>query len=102
MFAARKESGDAILDFGDTNGNDDQIAISASRFGGGLVAGTLSAEQFQASAGHEAQTADVRFIFDTNDTTLWFDQNGDAEGGLKRVADLQASARLQIDDMVLI
>ncbi|EYD78198.1 Alkaline phosphatase [Rubellimicrobium mesophilum DSM 19309] len=101
VFLAPQDGGDTIADFRDAGGNDDRIAIDASRFGGGLEAGTLSRGEFQKSVGHEARDADVRFIFDTQDTSLWFDRNGSKDGGLKMVADLQAGATMAHDDILL-
>lgn len=99
-----RESSDTIVDFGGTAGNNDRIVIRAHGpgFGIGLKAGTLSGAQFQVGAGHEAQTAEVRFLFDTQETTLWFDRNGNKDGGLTQLANLQAAANLQIDDILLI
>ena len=102
LFAKPNQGGDVIRDFRDRDGNADSIVVDAAGFRGGLVAGALTEEQFQVSEGHEADSADVRFIFDTADNTLWFDRNGDADGGLRLVADLQASADLQVDDIVLV
>lgn len=102
VFRHPKECGDTVTDFGNTSGEDDQIVINAIRFGDGLEAGSLSGEEFQRSAGHEARDAEVRFIFDIRNETLWFDANGDAKGGLTLVANLQDGATLHTSDIWLI
>ena len=102
IFAKANQGGDRIRDFRDRDGNSDTIVIESAGFRGGLEAGDLSDDQFQVSEGNEAEDADVRFIFDTSDNSLWFDRNGDGAGGLKLIADLQASARLEADDFLLV
>jgi Ca2+-binding RTX toxin-like protein len=102
IFAKPNQGGDLIRDFRDRDGNADSIVVDAAGFRGGLEAGVLADEQFQVSEGHDADSAEVRFILDTTDNTLWFDRNGDADGGLTLIADLQASANLQADDIVLV
>ena len=84
------------------DGNDDQIVINALSFGGGLGTGNLSDAQFQTDAGDEAQNAQVRFLLDTSDTSLWFDENGSEAGGLTLVTELQAGADLRASDIFLI
>lgn len=102
VFRRSRDGGDAISDFSSASGNDDSVVIDAVRFRGGLEAGIVSREQFQVSAGHDARDAEVRFIFDTQDTTLWFDRNGSAAGGLTLLADLQAGAEVTRQDIVLV
>ena len=100
-FAAPTDGFDVLTDVQATTTNDDRIRVSASGFGGGLVAGTLAASQFQVRADNLAQDANDRFIFDTTDQTLWFDVNGNASGGLTKIADLQASAVLTSADILI-
>jgi Ca2+-binding RTX toxin-like protein len=95
IFAKPTQGGDLIRDFRDRDGNSDTIVVEVGGFKGGLETGNLSDEQFQVGDGHDAEGADVRFIFDTSNNSLWFDRNGDGAGGLKLIADLQASATLQ-------
>lgn len=84
-------------------GNDDRLLIDASGFQGGLDrGGHLARDRFQAGEGHQARDAEIRFLFDTRDATLWFDRNGDASGGLSLVADLQAGAQLTHEDVWMI
>ncbi|HVG49203.1 MAG TPA: leishmanolysin-related zinc metalloendopeptidase [Rubellimicrobium sp.] len=101
-FLNRSEGGDTIADFKNKSGNDDRFVIDRSGFRGGLDDGKLSRDQFQAGSGHHAEDADIRFMFDTDDNTLWFDKNGQKAGGLTLVADLQASAVLDHSDIFLL
>ncbi len=108
-FDTLADCGDNILDFSsNAAGNNDQIAIKALAFGGGLVAGAVvtggaqPAAKFIVRADNLAQDANDRFIFRTTDKTLWFDSNGNGAGGLTLVADLQATATFTNLDIVLI
>lgn len=102
VFNGLGDCGDTIADFSGLVGNDDVVWIKAAAFGGGLVAGVaLAAGQFQTGAGHAALGANVRFIYDTATTSLWYDVNGNAAGGLTMVADLQDAASFGISDVVL-
>ncbi len=96
------ETGDTITDFSNVGGNDDQFVITASAFGGGLVAGALAAAQFQIRSDNVAQDADDRFIFRTTDQTLWFDDDGTGASAARMLADLQASAVLTAADILLV
>lgn len=100
-FANLAEAGDIIAGFRNWVGNNDVIQVSAAGFGGGLKAGVLSASQFQVRADNVAQDGDDRFIFRTTDTSLWFDANGNADGGLSLIADLDANARLTSADLLV-
>ena len=102
VFRAVTEAGDLILDFGSVVGNDDRIEVQAARFGGGLVVGVLAAVRFQSRADNVAQDSDDRFVFRTTDKTLWFDVDGNGVGAAVMLADLQASANLGFQDIVLI
>ena len=83
--------------------DDDAFMVSASNFGGGLVAGQpLAAAQFQTRADNLAQDADDRFIFRTTDATLWFDRDGSGAAGAVLLADLQADATVTSADFVLV
>ncbi|WP_299474328.1 calcium-binding protein [Cypionkella sp.] len=102
VFTSTAESGDKITDFSAATGNNDIFQIKASAFGGGLTVGALDHLEFQVSNGHVAANNSIRFIFDTADTTLWFDANGKAAGGLTMVADLQANAVMGFADIMLV
>jgi len=102
VFETLAQAGDVITDFAGVAGNNDSFQITAAGFGGGLVAGPLAAGQFRSRADNHAQDANDRFIFRTTDATLWFDQNGNAAGGLTMIADLQAGAVVSAGDIVLV
>jgi Ca2+-binding RTX toxin-like protein len=101
-YFALSESGDTITDFSNVGGNDDQFGITASNFGGGLVAGALAAAQFQTRTDNVAQDSDDRFIFRTTDETLWFDADGNGAGAARLLADLQAGAVVTAADILLL
>ncbi|MBD2534614.1 calcium-binding protein [Nostoc flagelliforme FACHB-838] len=66
---------DTIYDFNATN---ELIQVSATVSGGGLLKGSLSANQF--TIGTSATTSDQRFIYDNSTGGLYFDQDGGAGG----------------------
>ncbi len=100
-FAEAQTGRDVITDFSNTAVSNDTIRVSAS-FGLGLVIGALAPGRFVAHASNLAIDADDRFIFRTTDTTLWFDGNGSAAGGLTLLADLQVGAILTAADIWII
>lgn len=100
-FYALNECGDFITDFSNSGSNDDRIQVLASAFGGGLVAGTLAAADFQSRADNVAQDGTDRFIFRTTDRTLWFDADGSGAGAALLVADLQAGAVVTAADILI-
>ena len=102
QYLALADCGDTITDFHNVAGDDDAFYISAAKFGGGLVAGTLAASQFRSRADNAAQDADDRFIFRTTDQTLWYDADGNGAGVAIMVADLNADASLSNLDIVII
>jgi Ca2+-binding RTX toxin-like protein len=102
QIMALAERADVIQDFTNVAGNNDTLRLEGSGFGFGAATGALAASQFRARADNVAQDADDRFIFRTTDTTLWFDANGNAAGGLSLLADLQAGATLTAADFLLV
>jgi Ca2+-binding RTX toxin-like protein len=89
-------SSDVITDFSSAQG--DRIFISASRFGGGLVAGvpltsTTSPSapgQFFAAPGvNSPANGSNRFIYDTSNGNLYFDDDGDSSGITYLIANVQ-------------
>ena len=71
FFNATTEGIDAISDF---FAGEDQIVLSAAGFGGGLVEGTFSTEQFY--FGSTATMASHRLIYDSSTGELFFDVDG--------------------------
>ena len=101
-FASVGEGGDTILDFRGTATDNDVFRIGAAGFGGGLVAGSLAASQFQSRADNLAQDGTDRFIFRTTDATLWFDVDGTGSAVPTLIADLQAGAVVTSADVLLV
>lgn len=102
VFYAPTEGGDAITDFGNSSGNDDSFHISAAGFGGGLLAGQSPPDGFfQTGPSNSAGATEVRFIFRTSDTTLWFDSDGNGSSAPVLLADLQAGVALSASDIWL-
>jgi Ca2+-binding RTX toxin-like protein len=78
-FNASNEGIDAIVNFSVT---DDAIAVSATGFGGGLIAGVaLSNAQFM--IGTQATTTNHRFIYNQSSGAVFFDRDG--VGGIEQV-----------------
>lgn len=103
VFNARSEAADVITDFSaSAAGNNDVIAVRGLDFGGILTLGTLAPALFWSNTTGNAHDSDDRFIFRTTDKTLWFDADGKGTGGAIMVADLQASATMTYQDIVII
>jgi Ca2+-binding RTX toxin-like protein len=98
LYNLRSEAGDVITDFDAS----DRFRIAVADFGGGLSAGTLASGQFRTRSDNQAQDANDRFILRTTDATLWYDENGNAAGGQRLLADLQAGAVVTASDIVLV
>ncbi len=98
IYTAAAEFGDTINDF---RSKLDMLQFAAGAFGF-AAAGVLAADAFESQAGHNAASATVRFIFDTSDTTLWYDADGSGSGAAVLVADLQAGAALLSSDIRIV
>ena len=80
----------------------DKLEISASLFGGGLTAGSLSASQFLSGAGVDAATtADQRFIYNSSTGNLWFDADGSGTGASTIFANLLSTPPLTAADFLI-
>lgn len=101
-FVFVTDGGDTISDF--TRGAAaDKITVSASGFGGGLVAGALGAARFQLRADNLAQDDNDRFIFDTTTRTLWFDADGVGAGSdAVLIATLTSGPDLAASDILIV
>ena len=75
---------DSIRDFA----AGDRIEVSASLFGGGLVAGALAADQFASNMTGVAGDSDDRFIYNTTNGALYFDIDGDGAAARVQIATL--------------
>ncbi|MFM2060842.1 MAG: hypothetical protein RLZZ507_512 [Cyanobacteriota bacterium] len=93
------EGVDTIQSFSST---DDTIEVSATGFGGGLLAGVLADSAFVFGAGiTTASDAAHRFIYNTTNGALFFDADGIA-GGSIQIATLTGSPALTAADIVVI
>jgi Ca2+-binding RTX toxin-like protein len=101
-FWSLLEFGDIITDFGNGAGNNDAFTFLASGIGGGLIAGTLAANQFQIRADNVAQDGDDRFIYQTSDYSLWFDVDGNGSELAIMVADINSGVVLSNLDILLV
>ncbi len=80
----------------------EKIMLKGSGFGG-LAVGALNAVNFWSTTTNQAHDADDRFVFNTTDSTLWYDSNGNvAGGGLIMVADLGNTFALSASDITII
>jgi Ca2+-binding RTX toxin-like protein len=88
-YCALSEIGDKITDF--TSAQADKIAVSAAAFGGGLVAGPLSASHFAIDA---PNAATGQMIWNGAGHTLSWDADGMGSGAARLVATLQGVTTL--------
>jgi Ca2+-binding RTX toxin-like protein len=80
---------------------DDSIEVSASGFGGGLVANAaITAAQFRIGTG--ATTASHRFIYNTNNGALFFDADGNGLTAQVQIATLTAGLAMTNNDIFAI
>jgi uncharacterized delta-60 repeat protein len=80
---------------------EDSLQITASGFGGGLTAGSLSDLQF--TLGSSANTADQRFIYNACSGALSFDQDGSGSGFAQiQIATLSTGLCLTADSFNLV
>jgi Ca2+-binding RTX toxin-like protein len=94
-FNLPNERIDRITDF---NPLDDTIAISASGFGGGLVAGAaITAAQLRIGA--SATTTSHRFIYNSSNGALFFDADGTGAIAQVQIASLNAGLLLASADI---
>lgn len=86
---------DTIADFSGEQG--DKLIVSASRFGGELVAGMLSSEQF--TLGSAATNASDRFIYNASTGALCFDADGTGAMGQVQFATLSPGLNLSSNNI---
>lgn len=97
-FNAPNEGIDTIRNF--SSADFDQIVVSASGFGGGLIAGnTITAEQFR--LGSRAADASDRFIYNCNNGALFFDVDGTGSRSQVQLATLVGIANLSSNDIIV-
>ncbi len=94
-FTSSNEGIDQIADFSVV---DDTIAVSATGFGGGLVANaTITEEQF--IIGTAATTTSHRFIYDNNSGNLFFDEDGTGTLAAVQIATLDGRLDMNNEDI---
>jgi Ca2+-binding RTX toxin-like protein len=101
QFNSTNEGIDTIWDF--THGID-KIAIAASGFGGGLIAGTaIDPSQFlRVNWGSAATNTNQRFIYNSTMGGLYFDADGSGAGAAVQVATLSNRSFLTTTDFVIV
>ena len=96
-YLSRVDGRDTIFDFQSA----DVIAFKASAFGG-LAIGALDPAQFVSRAADTAaQDADDRFIYNESTRELWFDSNGNGDGGLFLIARIEGFAAPTAENIVM-
>jgi VCBS repeat-containing protein len=99
-FEQAPSSPATITDFNNTTEHD-QIAISASGFGGGLTPGVDLSTLFETSADNQFVSPDSLFHFDTGNQTLYFSADG-TTGSEVALADLPAGTMLQSNNLMIV
>ena len=97
VFRASNQGADTITDF---TVAEDTLAVSAAGFGGGLTQGLLSESQF--TLGATATTENHRFIYNSSDGILGFDQDGTGAIAPKTIAALSPNLNLSYQQFVII
>lgn len=101
VYNTKNEAGDTIFDFNNATGDNDVFEFSGTTLGG-LAAGNLAVNQFQKSTSDTALTTDVRFFYETDTSTLWFDQDGLGGVAAIAVAFLQPGADVIRGDILIV
>jgi Ca2+-binding RTX toxin-like protein len=100
QFRSTTEGIDTITDL--VSGTD-KIEISASGFGGGLVAGLLSNAQLAIVSEEAVATeASQRFLYNSTTGALFFDADGNGEGAAVQFATLSSPTTLVAGDFVMV
>jgi len=85
----------------------DDLAFSASGFGGGLVAGVAliapgqPGAQFETNTTGAASTAAVRFVYNTDSGELFYDADGSGAGGPALIASFVGKPMLTVTDFII-
>jgi Ca2+-binding RTX toxin-like protein len=98
VFGSPEDGPDSVHDF--TPGVD-QILVSASSFGGGLVPGALSADQFVAGSDPLPVGGQGVFLYDTDDGALSWDADGAGVNAPVTIAVLLNQPALSASDFVI-
>ena len=80
----------------------DQIEVSAALFGGGLVAGSLAANQFLSNGTGVAGDSDDRFVYNNSTGALYFDIDGSGATARVQIATLTGMPTLTAGDFTIV
>ena len=94
-WQAMSEVGDIIQDWVKA---EDQLQFTASAFFNFAGAALINGVNFIASTNPFATTANATFLWDTDDTNLFFDPDGNGAAGRVLVVDLQSFTTLDVTD----
>jgi Ca2+-binding RTX toxin-like protein len=97
IFYRSDDQVDRITDFEPDN---DQIVVSASNFGGGLIPGDISEEQFV--IGTVAEDESDRFIYNDQTGSLFFDPDGTGSAPAVQLVTLDNNPALSATDLLAI
>ncbi|WP_310427157.1 reprolysin-like metallopeptidase [Chamaesiphon sp. VAR_48_metabat_135_sub] len=98
-FNSKNEGIDRVTDFA----TDDKIGILASGFGGGLVAGAISANRFlTVNSDFAATSSSQRFIYNSTNGGLYFDIDGTGAGAAVQFATLSSRPTLTATSFVIV
>jgi hypothetical protein len=105
VFNSTSDGHQHILDFS----AGDVLEFSHTAFGnlatGNTASGTLDSSHFETNTTGEASAlsgAGAKFVFNTNDHTLYYDMNGGNAGGAIAMAKLENLANLQHTDIHIV
>jgi Ca2+-binding RTX toxin-like protein len=91
---------DRLTDF---NPADDTMVVNKAAFGADFRLGSLGGQDdFFAGSSPVALGSDDALLYDTDDGRLFFDVNGQAQGGATKVAVLQGAPQLGADDILIV
>jgi VCBS repeat-containing protein len=99
-FQTQPTGTNVITDFNNTT-QQDQIAIGANSFGGGLVAGQDVSSLFETSGDDQFSGSGAEFHFDTANQTLYFSSDGTQASAIT-VVQLQAGVLLNSHDLLIV
>jgi VCBS repeat-containing protein len=99
-FQSQPTGANVITDFNNTT-QQDQIAIGANSFGGGLVAGQDVSSIFETSGDDQFSGFGAEFHFDTANQTLYFSSDGTQASAIT-VVQIQAGVLLNPHDLLIV
>jgi len=93
---------DTVRDFANASGNNDVIYLENAVFRALTTTGTLSSAAFKANATGTATDADDRIVYETDTGKLFYDSNGNADGGSIQFATITGNPTLTNADFVVV